>query len=1237
METWPTDSRKYIHTAPHRAGRPSAKEREWKPDYLLLQPGSIGALTLVESNGQLEWESVTNNDSEATRLQIKESVTIFPPTCSPTLIMPRVSTQKRAEEGANFLRTYLPDVDIAAEIIREEVSIDARATRQLETFDPYVGNLLEPVISYDHSMKPTTFLAFPMGELKRELNLSPFILSGQDGIVFTPSPTPMRTFDTPIQQIVASNSLHGIFESVGSYLGVRTFGTTSIMQLRPQDSANQVHLTDLKTFTSADVGGRAIVDMKLFSSAPELIVVNARGGLYRCDLFSGHGLLGFAAEADTAGDPFWRVALERGNTGCFLASSKRLKHIDFRINKPTDIFSTIWQQELLTAIEDEQSDNITRLCSTHQILWIDKRMSGKPLLGYKHGRQFDRSLRTSTLQLRSSLSLLSSSKNNLITVYDVSRSEGNLLHLQMPPYCLYLDNTFGPSQPGRALWQPSGRDVAPCLLRLSDRGSVYRFDLFSPYGNGKTMDVEWTPEIKALDLHARSLRPATGSFSAREYSEADFQPLYQKLFRKPEEVEDAEEAHAEAVYELIEHISSFWQNSDTPLDHTLTMHDIAFRAGEEPAHASRTDFLTESIIDSTRGYRALVQGRLPVETLKKEAPWHTNIAPILGRFDPGFDEDPQRLSETLQRFDLALDPRRPSQSLQREAKARQQLALDLSLSKDVFSPRPFLEAPDVGAALETMTEALSLSGESPLMAFGYLQPIRKNTDHYSESKQAGALISIGTQSILKDWEIGVDPSKISYRDKYKSGAPPASRAESDPHKRMGKMQSMPSQRPPAIASSIPTLPVIPKFNKALPTGNSQPSNFPPHIPELASQRVSRDLPAHSQEYMTSTQILPGPFGGRPLAGKKKAPKKRLGARSWTASQRSDGAPWMEKGTTSFHDSELTSNPLYDPAAFNEALRRNKAVVCALSASYISTFAGYPLDSLKSRLQTTKTPITIPGLATLVYREEGIAGFYRGLWIPLMTISFVRAASFTIYNRTKEHFRNHNYLCRDNIIDVSLTGGISGAMSGALISFGSAPFELVKVRRQLEYTIAASRGVTLVKPPGTAEAVREIFRANGIAGLYTGFRLHFLRDTSGTALYFLEYDGMRHLLGRQRSGEQGPTPSWLPIHSSLVPFVCGSVSGVTSWALIYPLDVVKTKVQQRSLAGDRYRGVWETLHRLIRGPDPNAPKPLVVGIARIYRGLGVSAIRSITTHGLLWTFFDLVANYIDNLPHISGEG
>ncbi|KAI0093848.1 mitochondrial carrier [Irpex rosettiformis] len=325
------------------------------------------------------------------------------------------------------------------------------------------------------------------------------------------------------------------------------------------------------------------------------------------------------------------------------------------------------------------------------------------------------------------------------------------------------------------------------------------------------------------------------------------------------------------------------------------------------------------------------------------------------------------------------------------------------------------------------------------------------------------------------------------------------------------------------------------------------------------------------------------------------------------------------------------NILFDSATRHEYLRRNKSVVCAISASYVSTFAGYPLDSLKSRLQTTKTRISIPRLAVQVYREEGLVGFYRGLWIPLVTISFVRAASFTIYTRTKEFCRDNNFFTRDNLIDSAAAGGLGGALSGSLISVGSTPFELVKVRRQLEYSIAESKGQRIVKPPNTMQAVREIFRNNGFKGLYTGFKIHCLRDTLGTALYFFEYDGLRHIMGRLPSGEQGSPPPWMPIHTSLIPFMCGSLAGVSSWALIYPVDVVKTKVQQRALAGTPPRGLLETFFRLVRGPDPNSPRPIPQGMARIYRGLGVSALRSVTTHGLLWTLFDVTASYIDNLP------
>ncbi|CAE6434044.1 unnamed protein product [Rhizoctonia solani] len=207
---------------------------------------------------------------------------------------------------------------------------------------------------------------------------------------------------------------------------------------------------------------------------------------------------------------------------------------------------------------------------------------------------------------------------------------------------------------------------------------------------------------------------------------------------------------------------------------------------------------------------------------------------------------------------------------------------------------------------------------------------------------------------------------------------------------------------------------------------------------------------------------------------------------------------------------------------------------------------------------------------------------------------------------------------------------AGTISGSLISFCGAPFELVKIRRQLEYSIAAEKGVAVDKPPGNIDAIKDIFRQHGTLGLYKGFKLHFVRDTAGTALYFMEYDAMRLLLGRLPNGHQGPTPAWFPLHHSMIPFFCGSIAGVTSWALIYPLDVVKTKVQQRALAGIPPRGVFETFKRMLRGSDPNSPKPLLVGLTRLYQGLGVSAFRSILTHGMLWTFFDWVGNFIDDL-------
>ncbi|WWD19339.1 hypothetical protein CI109_103798 [Kwoniella shandongensis] len=397
---------------------------------------------------------------------------------------------------------------------------------------------------------------------------------------------------------------------------------------------------------------------------------------------------------------------------------------------------------------------------------------------------------------------------------------------------------------------------------------------------------------------------------------------------------------------------------------------------------------------------------------------------------------------------------------------------------------------------------------------------------------------------------------------------------------------------------------------------------------------------------------------------------------------------------------------------DEWLRQHKVVVSATTASIVSTFCGFPLDSLKSRLQSSRDAPSIGRLAAEVVREEGIGGLWRGFPLPLITISIVRTISFTIYTSTKRILNSvpvtstppprpdqfslnsdpqsssssfassssqsnaaalkdkqpwvdvHlDVLNHNTAADVALTSLLAGGASGSVVCVGSAPFELVKVRRQLEYQIYRDSHPELFRPPilpasaapptrappfvppTTLQAVRLIVSASGIRGLYTGWRLHFIRDTLGTALYFAEYDVMRYYLGRRTkakgtlldgdvrdgSGDvQGDVPdwakSWLP--KGIIPFLCGSVAGVTSWALIYPVD---TKAQQRALSGLEPRTPFVQLQRLVRGTDKDNPKPLLTGIARLYRGLGVSMARSMLTHGLLWTIVDAAGSWIETKP------
>lgn len=276
-------------------------------------------------------------------------------------------------------------------------------------------------------------------------------------------------------------------------------------------------------------------------------------------------------------------------------------------------------------------------------------------------------------------------------------------------------------------------------------------------------------------------------------------------------------------------------------------------------------------------------------------------------------------------------------------------------------------------------------------------------------------------------------------------------------------------------------------------------------------------------------------------------------------------------------------------------------------------------------------------AQAVMREEGIQGFFRGVTIPLITITFVRTVSFSMYSTTRKWMERKFGSREDHLARTALYGMIGGIASGTVISCFSAPFELVKVERQLEYLIATQRhqmsgstGPLVFQPRSGSQAARDIFRTHGgMRGFYLGLRLHMLRDMSGTACYFGLYDSIRLIGDRmERNNMFMGTPA------PVVSFLIGSMSGILSWFFIYPIDLIKTQVQRDALAGAQRQSAMKVFKRLLQRGDAketdfNLRRVPLSRFLQLYRGLGISAVRSFISHGLMWTTIEAITQRVES--------
>lgn len=234
------------------------------------------------------------------------------------------------------------------------------------------------------------------------------------------------------------------------------------------------------------------------------------------------------------------------------------------------------------------------------------------------------------------------------------------------------------------------------------------------------------------------------------------------------------------------------------------------------------------------------------------------------------------------------------------------------------------------------------------------------------------------------------------------------------------------------------------------------------------------------------------------------------------------------------------------------------------AGMITNCVLFPLDTVKTvRQANPKAYAGVLPTINSILRTKGFSGLYTGVSPALVGSALSSALYFGMYELMRR---------RLGVVESSYTGNTSKMLEqvgggGARVSVNRlnrnalaaasgniassvlfVPKEVVKQRMQSGVDSGRFIGVAL-----------DLVRADGLSGLYRGYKATLLRNIPSTMLRFALYEEAKLLLQRTRRERTGPRGTTLkPAMTALEHVGCGAVAGSIASAITTPMDVIKTR-------------------------------------------------------------------------------
>ncbi|NXJ78155.1 S2548 protein, partial [Trogon melanurus] len=264
--------------------------------------------------------------------------------------------------------------------------------------------------------------------------------------------------------------------------------------------------------------------------------------------------------------------------------------------------------------------------------------------------------------------------------------------------------------------------------------------------------------------------------------------------------------------------------------------------------------------------------------------------------------------------------------------------------------------------------------------------------------------------------------------------------------------------------------------------------------------------------------------------------------------------------------------------------------------------------LQTRLQAGQGYGNTLNCVLTVYRNESVAGFFKGMSFPLASIAVYSSVVFGVFSNTQRllsQLRHGDPSRTPALADVALASVVAGFVS---VGIGT-PVELVKIRLQMQ-TQPYVRANIKLKPTvpgfpvyqGPIHCFRMVLEKEGIAGIYRGAGAMLLRDVPGYCLYFIPYTCFCDWTTPAGCISPNPSAIWL----------AGGVAGAVSWATATPMDVVKSRLQADGVYFKKYKGTLDCILQSYQNE----------GLKVFFRGITVNTVRGFPVSSAMFLGYEL---------------